>query len=34
MKWYEWETLCEMVSKNELTEAEAILIAKALASDE
>ena len=34
MKWFEWETLCEMVSKNELTVEEAELIANALASDE
>lgn len=34
MTWDQWETLCEMVSKNELTVEEAQLIAKALASDE
>ena len=31
--WYQWETLVEMVGKGELTEEEAVLIAKALNED-
>lgn len=34
MGWEKWETLSDMVSKNELTVEEAELIATALASDE